>query len=646
MIEINGKKLCENCFSEITEGPCRFCGHDGSEKDDVSALPVGARINKNIIIGRVMGRGGFGLTYLCYDTKKDKKIAVKEYFPYGTAYRSKNGKDVLTTDEKAAEALKKGAESFYREAETISQFGRSGGIVNIYDHFRENGTVYIAMEYLNGITLKKYVKDNGVISEGQAVYLLEKLAATLEVIHGRNVLHRDVSSDNIMICGEGEIKLIDFGAARYFDPSNPSSHTVVMKPGYTPIEQYTKKGRQGAWTDIYSLGASVYYALTGTLTDDPYERLENDEKFGGNSFSISSGLWDIIRKCTMVDPAERYSSASELKKAAAEVSEKIPPEPILLNSDNINTAAAPASYRAEKPQKQKFNFGRFFTAAALMLMIIITIVGAGRFAETNEENKHSNGITFPIDDEYPGFWKTGNLIEKSDLSAFKGDIKFTLELEPIEVNPWQGYTKEIVYAYGIRVKDMQGAPVEVSAFNTAVNDDGFFAFNKGLEEFVFVLPRSSLEAVNDGICFSSDNVMIRSAYAEEYDPSLYAAGKDALCYDMSSGRQKGYTDYIPKKDLESIGGDVLITVDELEVYWTEYPWYRPLDHDENFVHISGDNILPSWFGDQYLIGNGEGVDKLRFVISEEEIAGLDEKGLKFLLAGIEFKKVFIEKADS
>ena len=256
MTEINGKKLCENCFSEVSGELCSYCGYNGDGSEDPSVLPVGTRLNKNIIIGKVMGKGGFGITYLCYDTKKDKKIAVKEYFPNGTAYRSKNGNDVIAADKETEEAFRKGAENFYREAETVSGFAKDGGIVSVYDYFRENGTVYISMEYLDGITLKKYIKEYGTISEGQAVFLFEKLAATLGIIHKGKILHRDISSDNVIICGDGDVKLIDFGAARRFDPANPSNYTVVLKPGYTPIEQYTKKGKQGAWTDIYSIGVS------------------------------------------------------------------------------------------------------------------------------------------------------------------------------------------------------------------------------------------------------------------------------------------------------------------------------------------------------------------------------------------------------
>lgn len=337
MTEINNKKLCESCFSEIdAEETCPYCGYNRSEfSPDPMVLPLGTKLNDKIVIGRVMGKGGFGITYLGYDLRMDKTIAVKEYYPNGISYRAPGGTEVSVADAKSAEAFEKGAEKFYTEAQMVSQFNGNPNIVSVYDYFRANSTVYLIMEYLSGITLKNYVKKHGTLTDGQALYVMDKIVAALSITHSAGVLHRDISPDNIMICGDGKVKLIDFGAARQILTESSSNLTVVMKPGYTPIEQYTKKGRQGAWTDIYSLGVSMYYALTKSIIDDPYARMDNDEEFAENKYNINDSLWAILKKCTMINASERYGSAIDLRKALKSVSAPLTAETIELSAEDL-----------------------------------------------------------------------------------------------------------------------------------------------------------------------------------------------------------------------------------------------------------------------------------------------------------------------
>ncbi|MDE7360461.1 MAG: serine/threonine protein kinase, partial [Oscillospiraceae bacterium] len=337
MIEINNKKLCESCFAEIDAAEtCPCCGYNRSEfTPDPMVLPLGTKLNDKIIIGRVMGKGGFGITYLGYDTRMDKTIAVKEYYPNGISYRAPGGTEVAVADAKSAETFESGAEKFYTEAEMVSQFNGNPNIVSVYDYFRANSTVYLIMEYLSGITLKNYVKKHGKLTDGQALYVMDKIVAALSITHSAGVLHRDISPDNIMICSDGKVKLIDFGAARQILTESSSNLTVVMKPGYTPIEQYTKKGKQGAWTDIYSLGVSMYYALTKVIIDDPYARMDSDEEFNENKYKINDSLWVILKKCTMINASDRYGSAIDLRKALKSVSAPLTPEMIELSAEDL-----------------------------------------------------------------------------------------------------------------------------------------------------------------------------------------------------------------------------------------------------------------------------------------------------------------------
>ncbi|MCM1055338.1 MAG: serine/threonine protein kinase [Bacteroides sp.] len=351
MIEINNKKLCESCFSEMGSGDvCPSCGFRKADHDpDPLVLPMGTRLNEKIIIGRVMGKGGFGITYLGYDLRMDKVIAVKEYYPNGISYRAHAGTELSVVDPKAAEAFEEGAQKFYTEAEMVSQFNGNPNIMGVYDYFRANNTVYLVMEYLSGITLKNYIKKHGRLTDGQALYVMDKIVAAMTITHSAGVLHRDISPDNIMICADGKVKLIDFGAARQILTESSSNLTVVMKPGYTPIEQYTKKGKQGAWTDIYSLGVSVYYALTEVVLDDPYARMDSDPEFDENKHNINSSLWSILKKCTMISAADRYGNAIDLRKALKSVSAPLKAEEISLTEDDLKSAVKNEEDRPTAP---------------------------------------------------------------------------------------------------------------------------------------------------------------------------------------------------------------------------------------------------------------------------------------------------------
>lgn len=328
MITIAGKNLCENCFSEISSEPCSVCGFCGQEQiSDPTTLASGSVFQGRYAVGRVIGKGGFGITYLAYDIKHEEKIAIKEYYPYGIALRSPETTVVSVTSEETADVFKKGAEKFYDEARLVAAFNGNPSIVSVYDFFYENDTVYYTMEYLEGTTLKDYVDKNGVITAGQAVLVAERISSALMTAHSSNILHRDISPDNIMICNDGKIKLLDFGAARQVVANASQSLSVILKQGFAPLEQYQKKGRQGPWTDIYSLGATLYYAMTKDIPDDPMSRFEDDAEYSSNKYSIYAPLWEMIRKATMLRIEDRYNNVFEFRAELSSLG--IDPEPLV-----------------------------------------------------------------------------------------------------------------------------------------------------------------------------------------------------------------------------------------------------------------------------------------------------------------------------
>ncbi|MBP0984786.1 MAG: protein kinase [Oscillospiraceae bacterium] len=329
MIEFNGKKLCESCFEEITSQPCPHCGFDPAvPAADHNVLKPGSILLGKYIVGRTIGKGGFGITYLAYDTTTGKKAAIKEYYPYGLALRTSGNPTVAVSTAENASVFKSGAERFYEEAKLVSRFNGNPNIVAVHEFFYENDTVYFSMEYLSGRTLKDYVQNTGTLNAAQTLFLAQNVSNALMAAHSASVLHRDISPDNIMLCSNGEIKLIDFGAARQVVAEHSQSFSVILKPGFAPLEQYKKKGDQGPWTDIYSLGATLYYALTGDIPDDPMTRLDEDDNFTENKFNINEELWNIIVKATMLKIPDRYADIFEMRRALNQVS--FPPEPIFV----------------------------------------------------------------------------------------------------------------------------------------------------------------------------------------------------------------------------------------------------------------------------------------------------------------------------
>lgn len=315
MVKINQKNLCENCFAETDREPCPVCGYSkaGYSGDPMTLLP-GSILAGRYAIGRVIGKGGFGMTYLAYDMKLECKVAIKEYYPRGLAVRNQGSTFVSVSDAESEITFKEGAGKFYDEARLVAKFNGNPNIVSVYDFFYENDTVYFTMGYLDGMTLKSYIKEYGALSLAQAIYVAESVSNALMAAHSLNVLHRDISPDNIMICKDGMIKLLDFGAARQVVTEGSQSLSVILKQGFAPLEQYQKKGKQGPWTDIYSLGATLYHALTLDILDDPMSRLEDDEEYSSNSHQIADEFWQIIKKATALRIQDRYQDILELKK--------------------------------------------------------------------------------------------------------------------------------------------------------------------------------------------------------------------------------------------------------------------------------------------------------------------------------------------
>ena len=336
-MELQEKSFCYNCFRELpglpggpgpgempgpggiyAGGPCPYCGFDPEEnaKKYPAALRAGTVLNNRYIVGRVLGQGGFGITYLAWDEKLAAKVAVKEYMPYEIAARI--GTSVSVAMESRAEDFTYGGERFREEARTLAKFMGQPNIAGVTDYFDENDTSYFVMDYIEGISFKTYIANaGGKVSVQEALDVMIPVLRALTAVHAEGFIHRDVTPDNIYITKDGNVKLLDFGSARYSLGDKSKSLDVILKVGYAPKEQYIRRGRQGPYTDVYSCAACLYAAITGYLPPESLERLDHDSLVPPSQAGAEIPLYleRAILKGLAVQPEDRFQTAGEFLEA-------------------------------------------------------------------------------------------------------------------------------------------------------------------------------------------------------------------------------------------------------------------------------------------------------------------------------------------
>lgn len=289
--------------------------------DDTSlfALPAGFIVGGRYQVQRVLGMGGFAITYQAYDTVLCGTVAIKEYFPQSCAERALYKAKVLTRTGKQRKRFQEGLTRFKQEATRTAELQGRHNVVDVYGLCEENGTAYMIMEYLEGITLDEYLAllpDGRFLNVDDAAQIASAVAEALAYIHSHNMLHRDVSPDNIFLCSNGGVKLIDFGAAQ--ESATDSERSVIVKAGYTPPEQYNRSGKQGPWTDIYALGATLYCMLARRFPDAAPDR----QSYGADELKPPSAensavpeyLDVLVMRCLALDSRLRINSAAEIQK--------------------------------------------------------------------------------------------------------------------------------------------------------------------------------------------------------------------------------------------------------------------------------------------------------------------------------------------
>ena len=319
-------KRCINCMETVPDEQtvCPHCGYDKETTEErFDQLKPGSLLNDRFTVGRPLGRGGFGITYIAWDNSLQRKVAIKEYLPKGMALRDQ-GNTTITYDSETKEAFLRGVEKTIEESRKLAGFSDLESVVNVYDCFRENGTAYIVMEVLKGENVKEKISREGPASFEETLRIMTPVLRTLGAVHKSGLIHRDISPDNIFICENGKIKLLDFGSARVADNSDERSRSIVLKHGYAPKEQYTSKGRQGPYTDIYAVCATIYKMLTGITPVDSLERIADEDELQDISelVKIPAPAAKAIMKGMAVNPSDRIQSAEELLTKLSEKEDK------------------------------------------------------------------------------------------------------------------------------------------------------------------------------------------------------------------------------------------------------------------------------------------------------------------------------------
>ncbi|MXX06074.1 MAG: protein kinase [Gammaproteobacteria bacterium] len=279
------------------------------QQSQVHVLPRGYRLHEYRIV-RVLGAGGFGITYLAQDTHLDKPCAIKEYLPKEFALRA-DGSTVLPLSETKNEDFNWGLERFLDEARVMAQFSHPN-LVGVSRFFLANGTAYIVMDYVEGESLTAFLNREAPLTEAALRRILEPLLDALAIVHAEGILHRDIKPDNILLCGDGRPVLLDFGSARMALGELSHTLTAILTPGYAPVEQYsdgkTAKSKQGPYTDIYALGAIAYRGLTGEKPQDATERVLDDQMpklADGAHPGVSKAFLSGVDDSLLLRPTER-----------------------------------------------------------------------------------------------------------------------------------------------------------------------------------------------------------------------------------------------------------------------------------------------------------------------------------------------------
>lgn len=363
---------------------------DTNAQDYKELQPGTGLFNNKYVIEKKIGEGGFGITYRAVQTGLNRAVCIKEYFLAGRCVRNTQAKTVQLqgADEELFEKYRK---AFVKEAQTLAAMHHPG-IVEVIDIFDENNTSYMVMPFVEGRSLQSIVEKNGPLTYPEAVNYIGQIANAVGYIHERHILHRDIKPDNIMITADYKAVLIDFGSAREFEEDKEQSHTSMVTHGYAPTEQYTRNSRKGAYTDIYAIGATLYFVLTGQV---PMEAAARITETMPEPKQLKPDLPDeanrTIMKAMQLKSQDRHQSIQEFMDDLRNVGGSNEQSSSAQNASTTNSSTKSTStsqmQTTQTPSKKKKS-----KAALLVICIVGVIVAAATayFLFGNGNNQNSN----------------------------------------------------------------------------------------------------------------------------------------------------------------------------------------------------------------------------------------------------------------
>ena len=384
-------------MEEIQGYPCPHCGFDPrSVKGIEYALPMGTILAGKYLVGRVLGQGGFGITYVGWDIALERKVAIKEYYPSGQVSRNPGSRGLTWyTSVQSQQAKQNGTQMFLKEARKMSKVDDIPNVVRVRDLFQENETAYIVMDFVEGETLKARLEKTGPLPWEQAKGIFLPAIQAMEQVHKAGLVHRDISPDNLMLTPGGKVKILDLGAAKDLSINSGASSMQVAKGGFSPFEQYTQRGSSGPWTDVYAMAATVYYTLTGKLPPVATDRVVEDTISWDEPGlkALPAQALEALQKAMVISAKNRMQSMEELEKGlystAVEPAPTPAPQPVQEARPEPQPAPgtrpapeetkpelkptpepAPQAKAEPKPDAGQKSEGKFWLAAAIIAVVL------------------------------------------------------------------------------------------------------------------------------------------------------------------------------------------------------------------------------------------------------------------------------------
>ena len=424
---------CPHCMEELGElngNFCPFCGFNAAQNPQPpEALPRESILHGKYLIGDVLGRGGFGITYIGFDLALEMKVAIKEYYPSGAVSRRQGETSLLWNSSAVSSAGRQNAyNDFLKEARKMARIDQIPSVVRVRETFLENETAYIIMDYVEGETLKTRLRRDGVLTYSACYAMLRPMMEDLQKVHQLGIIHLDISPDNIMIQKDGSVKLLDLGAAKDLNKKSNGMSQLVTKNGFSPAEQYMESGKIGPWTDVYALCATIYYACYGKLVPQALERMMDDAL----TFDLPAKeplpqyAVEALKKGLAVRVNDRVQNVEELlsllEKPKATEPDRKPKTTMEPKPESKTESIRKAEPETKEKGKRTVKFGRKKFIAVGLSLVLVAVLGVYYNYVPRVVTEKAYTVANGESGTYSGDWAGGKPNGQGKLLCENGDI--------------------------------------------------------------------------------------------------------------------------------------------------------------------------------------------------------------------------------